>query len=244
MYLHDVPMHVFGLMASIGLLASLIIIATTSKFRSVSAISIMQLYAIFISTGLLGGWIFHLLAYQNYFNTWDIGSGNSFLGSVISVTILVLFLVQYRDKPATLDSIDVIAPAVAVFHAIAKIGCFYAGCCYGTECSLPWAVEVHGTSVSLHPVQLYESLAIATIAIFLFYLFREKLPRGTVASAYITLYGLERFWAEFLRGDSVMTVAALSISQYFALGLFVSGLFLSSRSIKEGIPRSQTEMLP
>ena len=65
--------------------------------------------------------------------------------------------------------LDVVAAPVALGHAIGRLGCFAAGCCYGKPTSLPWGVtftnpfaeRISGTplNVSLHPTQLYESAA-------------------------------------------------------------------------------------
>ena len=65
-------------------------------------------------------------------------------------------------------TLDCITPAVALGQAIGRLGCFSAGCCYGTDCSLPWAVtftnpdaqHLSGTPLGmpLHPVQLYTFL--------------------------------------------------------------------------------------
>src|SRR5688572_31370960 len=66
----------------------------------------------------------------------------------------------------TLFRSDVFAPGLALGHAIGRLGCFAAGCCWGSECDLPWAVtfrnpdanELTGVplGIPLHPSQLYE----------------------------------------------------------------------------------------
>ncbi len=232
-------MHMFGLMASIGMLLSLAIILKIAKYRPVSAIFIMQVYAALISIGFLFGWIFHVIVYQQISDVQDIAFGNSFLGSILGVTVSALLLVRTLHNESFLTALDVIAPAVAAFHSIAKTGCFFAGCCYGTECNLPWSVAIAGTSVALHPVQLYESAAIAAIGLFLFWLFRQKPPIGMIGAAYLSLYGLDRFLAEFVRADSVAYCGGLSISQYFAWPLFGTGLVLVNLASK-----SQTNLAP
>ncbi len=60
-------------------------------------------------------------------------------------------------------------PAIALGHGIGRLGCFSAGCCWGVECHLPWAVTFRNPvahdlvgvplDIPLHPTQLYESAA-------------------------------------------------------------------------------------
>ena len=68
-----------------------------------------------------------------------------------------------------------IAPGIALGHVVGRLGCFLAGCCYGTETTVPWgvvftnplALENVGTplDVPLHPTQLYEAGAEALILV-------------------------------------------------------------------------------
>lgn len=55
---------------------------------------------------------------------------------------------------------------ISVGIAVGRLGCFFAGLpdyTYGTPTSLPWAVDL-GDGIGRHPVQLYESLAMAGFA--------------------------------------------------------------------------------
>ena len=45
-----------------------------------------------------------------------------------------------KTRLPALKTADVFAPAVALGHGIGRLGCFSAGCCWGVECHLPWAV--------------------------------------------------------------------------------------------------------
>ena len=59
-------------------------------------------------------------------------------------------------------------PALAVAHAIGRVGCFLVGDDYGVPSDLPWAVAfpkgLPPTSVPVHPTQLYEVLALLPLA--------------------------------------------------------------------------------
>jgi phosphatidylglycerol:prolipoprotein diacylglycerol transferase len=107
---------------------------------------------------------------------------------------------------------DVFAPGIALGHVIGRFGCFLAGCCYGTETTVPWAVVFTdpfatanaGTplNVHLHPTQLYESGAEALILVGLLAFEKRGRPfPGRTFWSYMLVYGLSRFVIEFFRGD-------------------------------------------
>jgi phosphatidylglycerol:prolipoprotein diacylglycerol transferase len=128
---------------------------------------------------------------------------------------------------------DYFGVALPFGHAVGRLGCLAAGCCYGRPTSLPWGVALGGDpycvtprelwGIRLHPTQLYESLANAAIG---FFLLKVVLPRakrrevvpGTVFFLYIILYAVARFLIEFYRyDDRGATVPPFSISQWIAL---------------------------
>ncbi len=102
---------------------------------------------------------------------------------------------------------DILVPSVALGQAIGRIGCFFAGCCYGKPTDLPWAItfaqpdSLAPLHIPLHPTQLYSSAANGLI--FLFLWFRRKRARfeGELFWWYILLYGVARSSIELFRGD-------------------------------------------
>jgi len=115
---------------------------------------------------------------------------------------------------------DVFAPGVAVGHALGRLGCYAAGCCFGKE-SGPWGAAFPVGSVAfdelgsvgalqpgaaftppLHPTQLYEAGGeLAVFALLLFLRPRLRARRGALLLSYAALYALLRFVVELFRGD-------------------------------------------
>jgi phosphatidylglycerol:prolipoprotein diacylglycerol transferase len=89
---------------------------------------------------------------------------------------------------------------VAASVAVGRLGCFVAGCCYGTPTSLPWGVDF-GDGVPRHPTQLYEAAFHACMA-FALYRLREqgRYPRQLM-KLYILSYLVYRFLTEFIRPE-------------------------------------------
>src|SRR6478672_11509801 len=98
---------------------------------------------------------------------------------------------------------DSFAVPVAIAVGIGRLGCFHAGCCYGTPTDLPWGV-VFPTVDELprHPTQLYESAFHLSMAAVLFALQRRGLFRGQLIKLYILSYLIYRFVTEIIRPEA------------------------------------------
>ena len=94
-------------------------------------------------------------------------------------------------------------PALAVAHAIGRVGCFLVGDDYGVPSGLPWAVAfpdgLPPTTVPVHPTQLYEAAVLVPIAWRLYRWRRQGKPDAFVLGAYLVMTGLTRFLIEFIR---------------------------------------------
>jgi prolipoprotein diacylglyceryltransferase len=95
-----------------------------------------------------------------------------------------------------------VAP-LATAIAVGRIGCFLAGLddmTYGTATSLPWGVDF-GDGVPRHPVQLYESAAMAIFLVaFLWSVRRQNaVVLRTGFYLFIGVYAGQRFLWEFLK---------------------------------------------
>src|SRR6202790_2089002 len=56
------------------------------------------------------------------------------------VALLTAIVYMRRNHLPALQTSDIFAPGIALGQAIGRLGCFAAGCCWGTECDRPWAV--------------------------------------------------------------------------------------------------------
>ncbi len=66
-------------------------------------------------------------------------AGGVFSGGLIAAFIAAAWYVRKHHMPA-LGTCDAFAPGLALGHAIGRIGCFAAGCCYGKETHHFWGV--------------------------------------------------------------------------------------------------------
>jgi phosphatidylglycerol:prolipoprotein diacylglycerol transferase len=80
--------------------------------------------------------------------------------------------------------------------------------------------------IRLHPTQIYEFLAEFLIFLLLLWMFRHRSFEGQISAAYLFLYGIARYFLEFLRFDpdrGSMFGGIMSATQFIALLLVVGG---------------------
>ncbi len=139
----------------------------------------------------------------------DIRYGFVFFGGLIVSVSLTIWYMRRKHLPL-LKTSDFLIVAVPLGHALGRIGCFLAGCCYGRPTTLPWGVRFTNPhalvspellNVPLHPTQLYE--AGLNFALFLLLHFASKKPHkdGKILVEYVLCYAVMRFFIEFFRGD-------------------------------------------
>ena len=170
-------------------------------------------------------------------------AGGIFYGGLIAALAVAWWYLRRTKLPA-LGTADVFAPGIALGHGIGRLGCFSAGCCWGVECHLPWAVtftnpqaqELVGVPLDrpLHPTQLYEAAAEFLIFAILYRRIGKPHRAGAIISLYLMLYSAARFVVEFFRfhDQGNLWGGPLDTSQWISLALFALGAayFVRQRS--------------
>lgn len=172
-------------------------------------------------------------------------SGGVFYGGVLGAAIVIVLYTRFYRMPL-LPLTDTFAAAVPLGHAIGRMGCFMAGCCYGKPTTLPWGVtftnpiaaRLVGTplGIPLHPTELYEAALESLNFVLLIWLGRRQKFAGQIFGAYLMLYGVERGLLEFLRGDpgrTLMFNGAVSIMQVVSVVMIATGGYLWWRGLKK-----------
>ncbi len=129
---------------------------------------------------------------------------------------------------------DLIAPAIPIGIFFGRLGCFSAGCCYGRETHLPWAVTFTNPEtlarpdVPLHPTQLYASLDGVILFGALVLLQRVKRFHGQIFCAFLIGYAFLRYVVEEpFRGDARgATLGGVSVSVATGVPILLAGVAL------------------
>ena len=247
-------------MAAMGMICGLAVVFHLARFRGHDPEQMWNLGGIAAFSGILGSKLLLLaLDWREYaadpgkiFSIATLQSGGVFSGGLLLAIVCVWWYVR-RHKLFYLSVADVFAPGVALGHAFGRIGCLAAGCCYGRETHVPWAITFHnpwaaefsGTplNIPLHPTQLYEFVAELINFAFLYWLCKRKQFEGQVIALFMIVYGIERFIFEFYRGDpgrGSVFGGLLSVTQLIALGLVISGfaIYLRRTPLRSAAPAS------
>lgn len=146
------------------------------------------------------------------------GGGFVFYGGLI-FALIFLGLYKLLHFSLTMRTFWAMLPAVTLGHAIGRVGCLLAGCCYGKETNMWWGIQLHGSH--RHPTQILESLGLFLIALILI----KTRPSLKSFALYFIGYGVLRFGIEILRGDTIRgTWGILTPSQWISFGLIFLGI--------------------
>jgi phosphatidylglycerol:prolipoprotein diacylglycerol transferase len=208
--------HTYGFMMAVGVALGLWFIYVQAKKAGLDANRIMDAAFYTIIVSLIGAKLMLFVSNISYYVAYPrelfalARSGGVFQGGLTFGVIYALWYFR-RKKIPTWPTADLIAPALALGHGFGRIGCFSAGCCYGSECSLPWATVFNNAYASeltgvrlhtpLHPVQLYEAVLNFINFGVLFVILKKKKFDGQVFAFYIVNYSVIRFFTEYFRGD-------------------------------------------
>ncbi len=239
----------YGFLAALGMISGLSVIFHLARFRGLDPDQMWNLGGVAAFSGILGAKLLMLIVdWRDYvadpsriFSIATLQSGGVFSGGLLLAIACSWWYVR-REKIPFLSAADVFAPGIALGHSVGRLGCLAAGCCYGRETHLPWAITFHspwaaefsGTPLGrpLHPTQLYEFVAELINFAFLYWLCKRKKFEGQVIALFMIVYGIERFVFEFFRGDpgrGEVLGGLISGTQLIALGLVVSGFIIYLR---------------
>ena len=192
------------------------------------------------TAGVIGGmvgakllWVFEHHGEEPFANLLLSRGGMSWFGGFAGGIFAGVAVMQRKRLPK-LAVLAAATPALAIGHAIGRIGCFLVGDDYGRPTHLPWGVAfpqgLPPTSVPVHPTQLYEAAALVPLAWLLFRWRRQGRPDTFVLGAYLVLAGTIRFLIEFVRVNvrvlGIFTVAHLASLMVVAVGV---AFLISSR---------------
>ncbi len=175
------------------------------------------------------------------------GSGLVFHGGLIGGTIAVVVIILRKKLPLG-EYADIIGPVLLVGQGIGRIGCFFAGCCHGQACNLPWAVTFPYASppanYPVHPTQLYETFANLALFFLLVKYIRPRLNRnGLTFALYLMFAGTERFLIEFIRVNP-RVAWGFSSAQFTSLIMILGGLIIALFFTKEKPVKAGTGKQP
>ena len=231
--LGPVTLYTYGVLLAAAYLLGLKLAMERAKKRGLDHNRVLDLGIYIIISALIGAKLLLLVTDFRSFRADPrelltlARSGGVFYGGLILAVTVALWYIRKVGLPLW-TTCDVFAPGIALGHVVGRFGCLFAGCCFGRETHVPWAITFKdpfaaanvGTplGVPLHPTQLYEAGAEFIILMVLLWSERKGRPYpGRTFWLYMLLYAISRFVIEFYRGDERGSVGILSTSQFISV---------------------------
>jgi len=226
-----IPMY--NLMIGVGTIFGFLVLDSEIKKRDISYSLELKYYTSLIFAGLagvLGAKIFELIYHGQKITLANIFYGGfTFLGGVISA-IIILSIFSLFFSFSFFEFLNILSPSLAIAHSFGRMGCFFAGCCYGIPTETFWGIKFPEfslpvrelkTTLPIHPTQLYETV----LELLLFLILIKAIKFKFRFASYLIIYGLFRFFIEFLRGDDRGTfiIKTLSPSQFISVIMVLFG---------------------
>ncbi len=237
-----ITIYSYGVMVATAFVVAILWVTYESKRLGQNPAQEMDLAFYVILSAIIGSRLLHVAISERaafmqdplmLFKIWR--GGLVFYGGLIGALIVSAWYIRRHRMPLML-TLDIFAPAIAIGHAIGRIGCFLAGCCHGRVAgheawyTLVFPMDAHSfapAGVALYPTQLMEVLGETLIFLILFTLRRYKRFDGQVFAVYAMLYAILRSTIEVFRGDverGFVIEPWISTSQFVSIFVFLIGL--------------------
>jgi phosphatidylglycerol:prolipoprotein diacylglycerol transferase len=227
-------LRAYGVMLVLAFTAGILWAMREARLRGLAPERMIDAGLAALVGGLIGARILYIaldpvLGWRDLPYIWR--GGLSFHGGLIGGMLLVaLYAIAVKVNPGLIY--DTGAPSMALGYAIARIGCFLNGCCYGCPTNLPWAVRFRDQTTGeltppSHPAQLYASLCSLVAFAVLLWLRPRARVHGQLFIAYVGLYGIVRFIPEIFRKGYTSGPAIagpLTLAQVVSVGMVALGI--------------------
>lgn len=227
--------HGYGVMIAVGILMAFFVGERMAKKTGMDPNHVDTLIIVCLITGYLGSKITYILTVWDQFlanpaavlgaDGWVVYGG--ILGGILGAWLYCHF-----KKISFFHYANLLFPSVALAQGFGRIGCFFAGCCYGKQTHGALGITFHHShyapnDVKLIPTQLLSSAGDFILFYILYKVYMDESTRDETMGWYLLLYSAGRFVIEFLRGDTIRGfVGVLSTSQFIGLFLIAAGIIV------------------
>ena len=225
--------HGYGFLIGLGVLVGAGVCARMAGLVKLKAEDVWDGLLWMVGGGVVGARLYHVVDYWQHYMAnpgeilaiWHGGLGifGGILGGAIGLWLYT------KSKSRFLRLLDLASLGLPVGQAIGRWGNFINQELYGKPTSLAWGIYIEPEKRLLEvleyerfqPLFLYESLWSLGVFGVLYWLVKKgkvKLGKGRLFVVYLGLYGLGRFWLEFLRIE-VWEIYGVNVAQIISVGL-------------------------
>lgn len=239
-----IHVYSYGFFVALGVLLAMWWLAKKLIMNRKSPQIVVDLVLVVMVSGIIGARLAYILLYDPFYYFMHPGKilmlqegGLAFYGGFI-FGLMAAYLYLRRIKVPFLAFMDTGSSSLALGYAVARIGCFLNGCCYGKPTDLGWGIVFPVVdNLPRHPTQLYSSLSGLIIFAVLEFLLPRRRFEGQIFSLFLIMYGFFRSSIELLR-ENQQLLGGASVASLAALTLALMGMLLYVYLAKRGIPPS------
>ena len=243
-----ISIHWYSVFIFIGILIGSNLAIKEAKKHGYEEDFIVNLLFLAVIIGIIGARIYYVIFNFDYykdnlieiFKVWN--GGLAIHGGIIAGFITIA-IICYKRKVNLLRILDYLVVGLIVAQAIGRWGNFFNGEAHGAITSLSYLESLHlpdfiidGMYINGNyyiPTFLYESIWCFIGFIIMIILRRKKFMKiGYLTSFYLVWYGIERFFVEGMRTDSLMFLS-LKVAQVVSLIMMIIGVVLFIYSLKK-----------
>lgn len=236
----NVSVYAYGLCMAVGIILCFVFLLWTFSYKNFNeecTDKMLLLGVVATGIGILFAMLFQSL--YNYIDTGRFTFGSmTFIGGLIggvgsylAFYNLYVYVIAPRTKikwvqnnmnASLTDAVPFIPIGITIAHAFGRLGCTFAGCCYGAEAD--WGIYFETAGTKVIPTQLFECifLVLLTVAMAVLYF---KFKFNLNLSVYLISYGVWRFVIEFFRDDNRGGfIPGLTPSQFWCIIMVLAGI--------------------
>ena len=247
-HLGSFPVGTYGLLLAIAFFAGVGLARHQGRMDGLAPNAISDLSIALLIAAVIGSKALMVIVdlangaygWSGVFTMATLRAGGAIHGGIIAAAIVYFWYTRNGQELPMRTTGDALVPGVALGQAIGRIGCFSAGCCYGTESAAHWAVtftdpnaaSFSGTplGIPLHPVQLYTMAGNLIVMVLLLAARKRRGFEGQILALYFIFEGIQRAITETWRGDldrgTWLHISWLSTGRLTALGFVILGVIL------------------
>ncbi len=231
----NMAIYTYGLFIALGFFMGMTLAKAEARRLGRNPDRITDLCFFTLLAAIVGSRLFYVITAPDaflrdpveVFRIWN--GGLVFYGGFLGAMAVAFVYIRHYRLPGW-ETADIMAPGIAFGHFLGRIGCFFAGCCYGKVTDVAWSFSFYHpdslapTRVPLHPTQIYSALSNLAIFAILWSVRKKKRFDGQIFWLYVLVYGLARSIIEIYRGDfrGQHILGALSVSQ--AIGITAAAM--------------------
>lgn len=247
-----ITIYSYGVMVALAFVAGLLWVMRESRRVGMDSKRAVDLVFWIIVAAIAGSRILHVAISERerflanpliFFKIWE--GGLVFYGGLIAAVAVAIWYMRRHRMPLLLTC-DVFAPGIALGHAVGRLGCFLAGCCFGRICghkawyTVTFPHDPHTFAppgVPLYPTQLIEAGGEFINFAILLALRHFKRFDGQIFASYLMVYAVIRVIGEQFRGDverGFIIEPWLSTSTFISIIMFALGAFMYAKLWSRG----------